>query len=200
MTSVKSIEFGFLSPKTIKEMSAIKIEHAELYDPDGYPIDAGLTDLHLGVVDPGLRCRTCGGTIGQCLGHFGYLELIKPVVHPLYGKKIYMILRGICRKCSKPLDSDENVKKMKNPLNELYKKKKNTCPHCGEKQKEIEFQKPTSYREGKVELTSEEVRQRLEKITEEDAKALKIEGGRPEWFVLTILPVPPLSLTTPKPP
>ena len=194
MTSVKSIEFGFLSPKTIKEMSAIKIEHAELYDPDGYPIDAGLTDLHLGVVDPGLRCRTCGGTIGQCLGHFGYLELIKPVVHPLYGKKIYMILRGICRKCSKPLDSDENVKKMKNPLNELYKKKKNTCPHCGEKQKEIEFQKPTSYREGKVELTSEEVRQRLEKITEEDAKALKIEGGRPEWFVLTILPVPPVTV------
>ena len=175
-------------------MSAIKIEHAELYDPDGYPIDAGLTDLHLGVVDPGLRCRTCGGTIGQCLGHFGYLELIKPVVHPLYGKKIYMILRGICRKCSKPLDSDENVKKMKNPLNELYKKKKNTCPHCGEKQKEIEFQKPTSYREGKVELTSEEVRQRLEKITEEDAKALKIEGGRPEWFVLTILPVPPVTV------
>ncbi len=194
MTSVKSIEFGFMSPKMIKEMAAIKIEHAELYDPDGYPIDGGLTDLHLGVVDPGLRCRACGGTIGQCLGHFGYLELIKPVVHPLYGKKIYMILRGICRKCSKPLDSDEEVKKMKNPLNELYKKKKGTCPHCGEKQKEIEFQKPTSYREGKVELTSEEVRQRLEKITDEDVKALKIEGGRPEWFVLTILPIPPVTV------
>ncbi len=194
MTSVKSLEFGFMSPKTIKEMAAIKIEHAELYDPDGYPIDGGLTDLHLGVVDPGLRCRTCGGTIGQCLGHFGYLELIKPVVHPLYGKKIYTILRSICRKCSKPLDQDEEVKKMKNPLNELYKKKKSTCPHCGEKQKEIEFQKPTSYREGKLELTSEEVRQRLEKITEEDAKALKIEGGRPEWFVLTILPVPPVTV------
>src|SRR3989344_2960563 len=194
MQKIKSIEFGFLSPKMIKEIAAIKIEHAELYDPDGYPIDSGLTDLHLGVVDPGLRCRTCGGTIGQCLGHFGYLELIKPVVHPLYGKKIYTMLRITCRKCSKPLVSDEVLKEMKSPMNEIYKKKKATCPHCGEKQKDIEFQKPTSYREGKVELTSEEVRQRLEKITDEDAKLLKIEGGRPEWFVLTILPVPPVTV------
>lgn len=194
MGKIKSIEFGFMSPKMIKEMSSIKIEHAELYDPDGYPIDGGLTDLHLGVVDPGLRCRTCGGTIGQCLGHFGFLELIKPVVHPLYGKKIYVILRSTCRKCSRPLATEEEVKEMKNPMNDIYKKKKMTCPHCGEKQKEIEFQKPTSYREGKVELTSEEVRQRLEKITEEDVKAMKIGGGRPEWFVLTILPIPPVTV------
>jgi DNA-directed RNA polymerase subunit B len=193
-TTIKSLEFGFLSPKTIKDMSAIKIEHAELYDPDGYPIDGGLTDLHLGVVDPGLRCRTCGGTIGQCLGHFGYLELIKPVVHPLYGKKIYTILRDICRECSKPLATDEEVNKMKNPLTELYKKKVSSCPHCGAKQKEIEYQKPTSYREGKVELTTEEVRQRLERMTDEDIAKMKIKGGRPEWFILTILPIPPVTV------
>ena len=41
---IKSIEFGFFSPKMIKEMAAIKIEKAELYDPDGYPIDGGLSD------------------------------------------------------------------------------------------------------------------------------------------------------------
>ncbi|MBI2076463.1 MAG: DNA-directed RNA polymerase subunit A' [Candidatus Aenigmarchaeota archaeon] len=195
MVKVKSIEFKFLSPKMIKEMSAVKIEHAELYDPDGYPIDGGLTDLHLGVVDPGLRCRTCGGTIGQCLGHFGYLELTKPVVHPLYGKKIYMLLRSICKKCSRLLLADAELKELKgNPLVELYKKKIHSCPHCGEKQKDTVYQKPTSYREGKDELTSEEVRQRLEKMSEEDVALLKIRGGRPEWFVLTILPVPPVTV------
>lgn len=190
---IKSIDFGFLSPKMIKEMSAIKIEQAELYDPDGYPIDSGLCDLHLGVVDPGLRCRTCGGTIGQCLGHFGYLELTKPVIHPLYGKKIYMILRSICRKCSRLLIDEEALKKVKNPLIELYKRKIKTCPYCGEKQKEITFQKPTSYRE-KEELTSEEVRQRLERISDEDVAKLRIKGGRPEWFALTILPIPPVTV------
>ncbi|MBI2173090.1 MAG: DNA-directed RNA polymerase subunit A' [Candidatus Aenigmarchaeota archaeon] len=194
MTNIKSIGFGFLSPKIIKEMSMVKIEHAELYDPDGYPIDNGLADLHLGVVDPGLRCRTCGGTIGQCLGHFGYLELVKPVVHPLYGKKIYLILMSTCRECSRPLANEEDVKKMSNPLALIYKKRKMTCPHCKAKQKEMEYQKPTSFREGKNELTSEEVRQRLEKISDDDVKLLKIKGGRPEWFVLTILPIPPVTV------
>jgi DNA-directed RNA polymerase subunit A' len=191
---ISSIEFKFLSPKLIKEMAAIKIEQAELYDPDGYPVDRGLTDLHLGVVDPGLRCRTCGGTIGQCLGHFGYLELTKPVVHPLYGKKIYMLLRATCRKCSRVLGNVEELKKHGNPLVELYKKKTKTCLYCGEKQKEIVYQKPTSYREGNEELTSEEVRQRLERMSDEDVALFKIKGGRPEWFVLTILPVPPVTV------
>ncbi|MBI4176730.1 MAG: DNA-directed RNA polymerase subunit A', partial [Candidatus Aenigmarchaeota archaeon] len=191
---VKSIDFGFLSPKMIKDISAVKIEHAELYDPDGYPIDGGLTDLHLGVVDPGLRCRKCGGTIGQCLGHFGHMELIKPVVHPLYGKKIYVILRSICRKCSRILEKDEDLKKMKNPMTEVYKKKKTTCPHCGEKQKDMEYQKPTSYREANIELTAEEIRRRLEKMTDEDVARLKVRGGRPEWFILTILPIPPVTV------
>jgi len=38
------------------------------------------------------------------------------------------------------------------------------------------------------------VRQRLEKIPDEDVTALRIRGGRPEWLVLTILPVPPVTV------
>lgn len=193
MASVKSIEFGFMSPKMLKDMSTIKIEHAELYDPDGYPIDSGLCDLHLGVVDPGLRCRTCGGSIGQCLGHFGYLELTKPVIHPLYGKKIFMLLRSTCRKCSRILVTADDVKKGTS-LMTIYKKKAKTCPYCGEKQKAVTYQKPTTFREGNKEMTSEEVRQRLEKITDEDLETLRIKGGRPEWFVLTLLPIPPVTV------
>ncbi|HLD49053.1 MAG TPA: DNA-directed RNA polymerase subunit A' [archaeon] len=195
IVKVKSISFGFLSPKMIKDMAAVKIEQPELYDPDGYPIDGGLCDLNLGIVDPGLRCRTCGGTIGQCLGHFGYLELTKPVIHPMYGKKIFMLLRATCRSCSRILVTEEETKKMKgNPLVELHKKSKKACPHCGEKQKEITFQKPTAFIENKIELTSEEIRQRLEKIPDSDVELMKIKGGRPEWFILTILPVPPVTV------
>ena len=191
---IKSIEFGIFSPKVIKEMSAVKIEQPELYDADGFPIETGLCDPRLGVVDPGLRCRTCGGIIGQCLGHFGHLELTKPVANPLYGKKIYHILLSICRKCSRPLEDDDTLKKMKNPLAELYKLKKKSCPHCGEKQKELSFSKPTSFREGKNEINPEDIRQRLEKISDEDIESLKIKGGRPEWLILTILPVPPVTV------
>ena len=85
---LKSIGFGILSPKMIKDMSAMKIEQAELYDPDGFPIEGGISDLRLGVVSPGVRCKTCGNTVGSCLGHFCHLEFTKPTINPLYGKKI----------------------------------------------------------------------------------------------------------------
>jgi len=192
--SLKSIEFGILSPKVIKEMSGVKIEQPELYDMDGFPIESGLADLRLGVVDPGLRCKTCGGSVGQCLGHFGHLELTKPVVNPLYGKKIYLILRAICRSCSRMLATPEEAASMKHPLVEVGKAKKNTCPHCGTKQKEISFVKPTSYKEGKDDMTSEQVRQRFENMTDDDVEALRIRGGRPEWLILTILPLPPVTV------
>jgi len=100
-SGVKSIEFRFMSPKMIKDMSAVKIEQPELYDPDGYPIDGGLADLHLGVVDPGLRCKTCGGRAKECPGHFGHIELVRPVVHVEFGKHIYAILKATCPACKK---------------------------------------------------------------------------------------------------
>ena len=43
-------------------------------------------------------------------------------------------------------------------------------------------------------LTSLEVRERLEKITQEDMEVLGIEGGRPEWLVITLLPVSPVTM------
>jgi DNA-directed RNA polymerase subunit A' len=193
-SALKGLEFGVLSPKMIKEISAVKITQPELYDPDGFPIEGGLADLHLGVVDPGLKCKTCGNGVGACLGHFGYLELTKPVVNPLYGKKIFMILKAICRSCSKPLATPEELAKMSHPLNEIGKKRRLTCPYCGERQKELEFSKPTSYREGKTDLTAEQVRQRFEKVSDEDIATLRIRGGRPEWLILTILPVPPVTV------
>ncbi|MFH1420998.1 MAG: DNA-directed RNA polymerase subunit A' [Candidatus Aenigmatarchaeota archaeon] len=191
---ISSIDFKFFSPKMIKDISAVKIDKPELYDPDGYPIDGGLADMHLGVVDPGLRCRVCAGTIGQCLGHFGYLELTKPIIHPLYGKKIYMILKVVCTECSKLMVSPDDLKKKKDPLLHAYKNIPSKCPHCGAKRKTITFSKPTTFREGKEELTSEEVRRRLELISDDDVKSMGINGGRPEWFVLTILPVPPVTM------
>ena len=59
----------------------MKIVTPELYDREGYPVDGGLMDIRLGVIDPGLRCKTCGGKIKECLGHFGHIELARPVIH-----------------------------------------------------------------------------------------------------------------------
>ncbi len=60
---IKSLQFAFLSPDEIRRMSGAKIITADTYDDDGYPIEMGLMDLHLGVIEPNLRCRTCGGRV-----------------------------------------------------------------------------------------------------------------------------------------
>src|SRR5574340_491420 len=56
---IGKIEFGLLSPKEIRTMSVRKIIWADTYDDDGFPYPQGLMDLNLGVIDPGLRCKTC---------------------------------------------------------------------------------------------------------------------------------------------
>ena len=78
---VKSITFGTLSPDSIKKMASAKIVTPELYDKEGYPVDGGLMDIRLGVIDPGLRCKTCGSRLKECIGHFGYIELARPIIH-----------------------------------------------------------------------------------------------------------------------
>ena len=60
------ISFSLLNPEQIKKLSVAKIVTPELYDIDGYPVDGGLMDLRLGAIDPGVRCRTCGGRIKEC--------------------------------------------------------------------------------------------------------------------------------------
>ena len=107
--SVGSITFALFSPEQIKKMSATKIVTPELYDKEGYPVDGGLMDIHLGIIDPGLRCKTCGGKLKQCTGHFGHIELARPIVHIKYIKPMLDCLRATCRDCGKALLSEEEV-------------------------------------------------------------------------------------------
>ncbi len=81
---IGEIKFALLRPEQIKKISSAKIVTPELYDIDGYPVDGGLMDLRLGAVDPGVRCRTCGGRIKECLGHPGSIDLARSVMHLKY--------------------------------------------------------------------------------------------------------------------
>ena len=85
---IGEIQFALLSPDEIRKMSATKIITADTYDDDGFPIEMGLMDPHLGVIEPGLRCKTCGKKVDECPGHFGHIDLALPVIHVGYTKKI----------------------------------------------------------------------------------------------------------------
>ncbi|WP_254762717.1 DNA-directed RNA polymerase subunit A' [Natrinema marinum] len=168
---IGQISFGLMEPEEYREMSATKIITADTYDDDGFPIDMGLMDPRLGVIDPGLECKTCGKHSGSCNGHFGHIELAAPVIHVGFTKLIRRLLRGTCRECSKLLltederdefrDQLEESRKLSRDLNDVTKaairqaRKKDRCPFCGEIQYDIDHEKPTTYYEVQQVLTSE---------------------------------------------
>ncbi len=99
-------------------------------------------------------------------------------------------------------------------LDEIIKesKKAKQCPHCGQAQYPIEHGKPTTFHEmvagpppepgqteagaAPVRLTPSTVRERLERIPDDDLILLGMDpkAARPEWFVLQVMPVPPVSV------
>lgn len=176
---IESINFSLLSPQMVKKIAVAEITKPELYDNDGFPVDSGVMDPKLGVIDPGLKCRTCGNSIGSCLGHFGYIELVKPVVNVLYSKAIYRILRCVCQNCGKLISTSATTSIKK-------------CSACGNEQKPIKFEKPYTFMEGEKTLSVLDIRQRFEKISDEDVIALGMKGGRPEWLIITLMLVPPI--------
>src|SRR5574341_2022427 len=100
---VANVVFGVLSPKMVKKMASAKIVTPELYDKEGYPVDGGLMDIRLGVIDPGLRCKTCGEKLKECIGHFGHIELARPIIHVNFVKQILDSLKSTCSQCAKIL-------------------------------------------------------------------------------------------------
>ena len=192
---VKSILFTMISPEQIKKIGVAKIVTPELYDMDGYPVDGGLMDLRLGAIDPGVRCRTCGGKLKECLGHFGYIELARPLIHLKYVPLIEVMLRSTCQECGRILLSDEDLKML--PSSQVIKKSKDVkrCPHCKAEHEKIKVEKPTSFYSGKKRIFPNEIRSRLVRIPNEDLKFLSVnpEVARPEWALLTLLLVPPVT-------
>ena len=78
---IGAIKFSCLSPEEIRKMSAVKVITPDTYDDENRPYERGLMDLHMGVIEPGLRCKTCGCNSNDCPGHFGHIELARPVIH-----------------------------------------------------------------------------------------------------------------------
>ncbi|OYT26094.1 MAG: DNA-directed RNA polymerase subunit A' [Thermoprotei archaeon ex4572_64] len=212
---IRAIKFGILSPDVIRKLSIMEISTSETYDEAGTPVRGGLMDKRLGVVEPGTRCETCSNTHDRCPGHFGRIELARPVIHVEFAKYIYDLLRVTCRECGRILLTDQEIEKYRKRLTKLrrhwrllaeklterIKKKameRTVCPHCGAKQRKIRFERPYHFYEeletgALIKLDPIRIRERLEKIQNQDLELIGIdpEVSRPEWAVLTVLPVPP---------
>jgi len=211
---VAAISFGILGPKMIKKMASAKIVTPELYDKEGYPVDGGLMDIRLGVIDPGLKCKTCGSKLKECSGHFGYIELARPIIHVKFIDVILNMLRCTCKECGRILipknkidafkeildktEAEAGIEARRDKVKEMIDsiKTTNKCPYCKAKQLKVTIEKPTTYLENEKRLSPIEIRTRLEKLTNEDIEIMGLNPKtiRPEWMVLTVMPIPPVTM------
>ncbi len=192
---IAQINFGLLSPENIRNMSVTKIVTPDTYDEDGYPIEAGLMDPRLGVIDPGLRCRSCGSKGGDCQGHFGHINLARPVIHVGFADTIHKILRSTCSSCGKVLLTDsekefymgkieariKNEESITDIIKDIYTlARRDDCPHCHQ---EAEIRKNAEFMIQNSEEILEEIGPDLDadtkkKIEDKVQKLVELEEKR----------------------
>jgi len=215
--NVGGIKFTIFSPQIVRSYSVVEIMAPETYDRDGLPVPGGLMDPRLGTLEPGQKCAICGNTSVKCPGHFGHIELAEPIIHVAFVDDIYVILQTTCRVCRKIILNDELINEYKKMIGgrkyitpevlekisreiRLKAKKVRQCPHCGSVKYEIQLVKPTTFYEvrdeGPSRLLASSIRAWLEEINDENLVLLgyELDKVRPEWFVLQVLPVPPVTV------
>eukprot|EP01036_Dinobryon_divergens_P026814 gene26814-35504_t len=133
--AVDRVQFGIFSPDVIRKGSVtqkIKLSNDEEVRAgitkielrkNGLPVYGSVTDPRMGTNDFQIRCKTCDCTyagsaskMDDCPGHFGHIELFRPVYHCGFIDEVVRILRCVCFQCSRLL-LDEKVAKDREVLN-----------------------------------------------------------------------------------
>eukprot|EP00548_Thalassiothrix_antarctica_P002465 CAMPEP_0194143634 /NCGR_PEP_ID=MMETSP0152-20130528/12758_1 /TAXON_ID=1049557 /ORGANISM="Thalassiothrix antarctica, Strain L6-D1" /LENGTH=1743 /DNA_ID=CAMNT_0038843123 /DNA_START=23 /DNA_END=5254 /DNA_ORIENTATION=+ len=213
---VKKLQFGIVNPHELRQYSvtqAININNRPIpagvtrYETqiNGQPVYGGANDPRLGSLhdksDP---------------GYFGHLDLAKAVYHQGFFNPMIKTLRCVCFHCSRiRMDSEEfkfkknrQIKSRKKRLEAFHNllRDKKKCHHCQGLQPKftktglhLEAQMPEDHTGGgdtKQFLSGQKVAEIFRRMKEEDMKTLGLDTShaRPEWFLVQVLPVPPLHV------
>jgi DNA-directed RNA polymerase II subunit RPB1 len=221
-SNVVGIQFGVMSPEEIRGRSVVEVTTHETYEKD-VPVVKGLFDIRMGTTDMGKVCGTCNQNDVTCPGHFGHIELARPVYHYQFISIIQKILRCTCIQCSKLLINKESSqvkslmkKNNKARWNEIYNMSQKitrcgqeTDDGCGAKQPDklkvdgmdgifaVWNKLDSEDQSTKTQkLIIEQVKTILERISDEDVNILGFSDTwcRPEWFICSVFPIPPPSV------
>ena len=100
LKNITGVQFSILSPEEIRSKSSVEVTKHETYDKD-VPVVKGLFDNRMGTTDMGKVCATCGLDNIGCPGHFGHLELAKPVYNYHFMDITVKVLKCVCFRCGK---------------------------------------------------------------------------------------------------
>ena len=119
---ITGIQFSVMSADEIRERSVAEILSTDTY-AGNEPIHGGLFDPRMGVTDHSKICTTCEQKNTFCPGHFGHIELAKPLFYIHFFDTIKKILKCVCFKCSKLLIDKDSVE-LKKILNKKISRQK----------------------------------------------------------------------------
>ena len=214
--NVVGVQFSLSSPEEIINRSVCHVTETILYDNSGDPVINGLFDPRMGVIDNGKICPTDLLDNRFCPGYFGHIVLSKPVIYIQFLNMVFSVLKNFCTKCSSLLviltdDELNHMETLENKDRLVYVTNKTSkskmCPKCG-------YLVPSKFiKEGIVKiyavwknltidveldqqrlyLSPEFLLKMFKRISNEEGAMVGFDYRwcRPEWFICTILPVPP---------
>ena len=113
---ISSVSFSFYDAKEAREISVKRVTNPVLFDGLNNPVIDGLYDPAFGPIEQFGVCSTCGLSQHHCPGHFGHIDLVVPVYHPLLFPTVTKVLRCVCLNCHKFKMHTERVKMFKERL------------------------------------------------------------------------------------
>jgi DNA-directed RNA polymerase II subunit RPB1 len=215
--TIVGVQFGIANPEDIRKRSVVEVTTDKTYQ-SGQPVPNGVFDARFGVIENGKVCPTCKQTNQSCPGHFGHIELARPVYLYQFFDTVEKLCNMICLNCSKPLMKYELLDAMSSSGMARFKeireniKKPGVCcaPNCGGQvfEKVVRVVGTVAKLEGifptpkgeqppaPVPLQPELVLRAFQRITNEDCRRLGFdpEYARPEWMICNALAVPPLTV------
>lgn len=121
-----SVEFSVLDQEELLRTSVVEVKNERIYEQGFmWPTLDGVNDPRMGTIDKDRLCFTCKGTQVDCPGHFGHIELAKPMYHAGFLEYIRKILKCLCFNCAKllyPWDKDHinDVRRIKASRHRFY--------------------------------------------------------------------------------
>jgi DNA-directed RNA polymerase II subunit RPB1 len=97
---IERVQFGIINPNELLGISVVKVE-IPIGFMHGVPCARGLMDTRLGAIGR-MKCSTCDET-ESCPGHFGHVELAKPMYNHVFIRYVHRVLQCVCYNCSRIL-------------------------------------------------------------------------------------------------
>ena len=213
--TIIGVQFGIANPEDIRTRSVVEVTTDKTYQ-SGQPVPNGVFDARFGVIENGKVCPTCKQTNQLCPGHFGHIELSRPVYLYQFFDTVEKLANLICLSCSKPILAAETLDGLSSSGMARFKevrdmmKRPDACATCNTKlfakisrvigtAAKLEAMESAPKGEAPpppVPLQPELILRAFQRMTNEDCKRLGFDAqyARPEWMIANVLAVPPLTV------